>query len=227
MITFGKLKSLSERKTISGRFSIDWTKTFEEIKIPHRKPCCLDCDNKKVGSVCVSKPKKNCFICDLERDCEKCLDQISQIKTYSTDDKLLNRKSANEHHQKLPFYRDEYERRQVFTVFESTKEFVLEADKKMIVTRRLERINRAIKSMAYTKNEAIRKNKQVFCIGFKHTKTDKAENYIIIGCKSDDFYKIDKIFSFWSNRFINKEIEMKNFEITGWSFMTLVRTRNF
>ena len=169
----------------------------------------------------------NCFICDLERAYEKFLDQISQKKTYSTDNNFVNRKSANEYHQRLHFYRDEYERRQPITVFESAKEFVLEANKKMIVTRRLERIYRAIKSMAYTKYEAIRENKQVFCIGFKHAKTDKAENYILIGCKSDDFYKIDKIFSFWSNRFINKEIELKNFEMTGWSFMTLDKTRNF
>ena len=37
--------SLSEGKPVSGRFSIDWTKTVEGIKIPHRKQHCSDCDN--------------------------------------------------------------------------------------------------------------------------------------------------------------------------------------
>ena len=37
MIKLDEYISLSEGKTVSGRFSIDWTKTFERIKIPHRK----------------------------------------------------------------------------------------------------------------------------------------------------------------------------------------------
>ena len=39
--------SCSEGKTVSDRFSIDLTKTFERIKVPHRKQDCLDCDNGK------------------------------------------------------------------------------------------------------------------------------------------------------------------------------------
>ena len=42
--------SLAEGKTVSGRLSIDWTKTFEGIKIPHRKQDCSDCDNGKFCS---------------------------------------------------------------------------------------------------------------------------------------------------------------------------------
>ena len=38
--------SLSDGKTFFGRFSLDWTETFEELKIPHRKQICLDCDNE-------------------------------------------------------------------------------------------------------------------------------------------------------------------------------------
>ena len=45
MIQLNEYISLSEGKTVSVRFSIDWTKTFEGIKIPHRKQNCLDCDN--------------------------------------------------------------------------------------------------------------------------------------------------------------------------------------
>ena len=61
MIQLEKYISLSEGKTVSGRFSIDWTKTFEGIKIPHRKQNCADCDVSKRCSDCVIKPKMNCF----------------------------------------------------------------------------------------------------------------------------------------------------------------------
>ena len=53
--------SLSEGKTVSGRFSIDWAKTFAGMKIPHRKHDCLDFDIRKICSDCVIKPKMNCF----------------------------------------------------------------------------------------------------------------------------------------------------------------------
>ena len=36
--------SLSEGKSMSGRFLIDWSKTSERIEKPHRKDDCLDCD---------------------------------------------------------------------------------------------------------------------------------------------------------------------------------------
>ena len=42
MIKLEENISLTEGKTVSGRFSIDWTKTFEGIKIPHRKQDCSD-----------------------------------------------------------------------------------------------------------------------------------------------------------------------------------------
>ena len=47
LIKLNEYISLSEGKTVSGRFSIDWTKTFERIKIPHRKQECADCDNRR------------------------------------------------------------------------------------------------------------------------------------------------------------------------------------
>ena len=62
--------TLSEGKTVSGRLSIDWTKTFEGIKIPDRKQDCLDCDNGKICSDCIIKPKLNCFNCEMERACK-------------------------------------------------------------------------------------------------------------------------------------------------------------
>ena len=47
MIKLDDCVSLAEGKTVSGRFSIDWTKTFEGKNIPHRKQDCSDCDNGK------------------------------------------------------------------------------------------------------------------------------------------------------------------------------------
>ena len=47
MIKFEEFISLSEGKTVTGRFSIDWTKTIEGINIPHRKQDRSDCDNGK------------------------------------------------------------------------------------------------------------------------------------------------------------------------------------
>ena len=68
---------LSEGKTLSGRFSIDWSETFEGIEIPYRKQGFLDCDNGRICSDCEIKPNKNCFNCKLERVCETYLDQIT------------------------------------------------------------------------------------------------------------------------------------------------------
>ena len=37
MIKLKDCISLSEGRTVSARFSIDWTKTFEVVKVPHKK----------------------------------------------------------------------------------------------------------------------------------------------------------------------------------------------
>ena len=47
MVKLDEFISLSEGNNISGKFSIDWTKTFEGIEIPRRKQDCLECDNGK------------------------------------------------------------------------------------------------------------------------------------------------------------------------------------
>ena len=99
--------SLSEGKDLSGRFSIDWTKTFEGIKNPVRKQDCLDCDNGKFCSDCVTNSRMNCFNCEMERACKSCLDLISQKNTYSTDIHILKRSPPNEYHQMLPQYEGE------------------------------------------------------------------------------------------------------------------------
>ena len=228
MIKLEEYITISEGKTVSGRFSIDWTKTFEGIKIIHRKEDCSDCDNKKLCSNCIIKPKMNCFNCETERACKSCLDLISQKKTYSTDINMLKRKPPNQYCQMLPFYESVYEPKQNNIDFESAKEVLKKEDDKMIVKRRFERIfNLMMDCNSYIKNEDISENKEIFIYGFKHVKTDKIDNYILIGCESDELFENDKLFIFWSNNFINEEVQKRKFKMTGWPFMTLVKRNNF
>ena len=56
----------------------------------------------------------------------------------------------------------------------------------------------------------------IFVYEIKHVKTDKIDNYILFGCESGELYENDKLFIFWSNKFTNKEIEMRNFKKAGW-----------
>ena len=227
MIKLEEYISLSEGKTVSGGFSIDWTKTFEGIKIPHRKQDCSECDNTKICSDCVLKPKMNCFNCEMEKACKSCLDLISQKKTYSTNINTLKRKPPNKKHQMLPHYVGKYEPKQNIIDFDSAKEILMKEDYKMIKQRRFERIYNSTESMTYAKYEDITENKEIFVYSFKHVKTDKVDNYILIGCESDELYENDNQFNFWSNKFINQEIENRDFKLTGWPFMTLVKRNNF
>ena len=133
MINLEEYISLSEGKTVSTTFSIDWTKTFGGIKIPHRKQNCSECDNTKIFSDCVIKPKMNCFDCEMEKSCKSCLDLISQKKSYSTDINMLKRNPPNQYHQMLPHYVSKYEPKQKNIVFETAKIILMEEDNKMIV----------------------------------------------------------------------------------------------
>ena len=227
MLKLHEYISLSEGKTVSGRFSIDWTKTIEGIKTPHRKKNCLHRDNGKTCSDSVSKPKMNCFDCEMERACKPCLDLISQKKTYSTDINMLKRHPPNENHERLPHYKGVYEPNQNKIDFESARDVLMEEDDKMVMKRRFERMNDMITCKSYIKNEDISENKEIFIYGFKHVETDKIDNYILIGCESDEFYENSKLINFWSNKYINEETEMRKFRITAWPFMTLVKRHNF
>ena len=124
MIKLNDVVSLSEGKTVSGRFSIDWTETFEGNKIPHRRQVCLDCDNRKYCSDCVTKANSNCFNCEVERACTPCLDLISQKKTYSTDINMLKRKPPTEYHQMIPWYLAEFKPKTCIMNFEVAKKFI-------------------------------------------------------------------------------------------------------
>ena len=163
----------------------------------------------------------------MDKSCKSCLDLISQKKTYSTDINTLKRKPPDGQHRMLSCYVGKYEPMQNID-FESAKEILMKEDNKMIVQRRLERIfNMMMDCKSYTKNEDISENKEIFVYGFKHVKTDKVDNFILIGCGSDVLYEHDKLFNFWSNKFINKELENRDFKMTGWPFMTLVKRNNF
>ena len=172
--------------------------------------------------------KKNCFNCEMERACKSCLDLISQKKTYSTDINMLKRKPPNQYHQMLPHYVGEYDPKQSNIDFESAREILMKEDYKMVIKRRFERIrNMMLDCKSYTNNEDIPENKEIFVYSFKHVKTDKVDSYILIGCESDELFENDKLFNFWSNKLINKEIENRNFRLTGWPFMILVKRNNF
>ena len=125
MLKVEEFISLSEVKTVFGRFSIDWTQTKKGIKIQRSKQDCLDCDKGKVCSDCVRKPKTNCFNCEMKRSCETCVDQISQNKTFSMNFDMLKRKPANEYHQMIPYFIGEYEPKQNKIDFDSAREILM------------------------------------------------------------------------------------------------------
>ena len=162
----------------------------------------------------------------MERACKKCLDRISQKKTYYTVINMLKRKSANEYYHMLPHYEGKYELKQNKIDSESAREILMKEDGKMAVKRRFDWTNNMIESKSYNKYEDIPEIKEKFIYGFKHIKTDKIDNFKIIGCESDELYENDKLYNFCSIKFKNRQIEKRDCKITGWPFMTLVEKNN-
>ena len=140
---------------------------------------------------------------------------------------MLKRKPPNEKHEMLPHYKGKYEPKQNNIDFKSAKEVLMKEDDKMIVKRRIERIFNMMDCKPYIKNEDNSENKEIFIYGFKHVKTDKIDNFILIGCESDEIFENVKLFNFWSNKFINEEVQKRKFKITGWPFLTLVKKTTF
>ena len=170
----------------------------------------------------------DCFNCDMEKACKSCLDLLSQKKTYSTDINMSKRKLPNEYLQMLPHYEGKYKRKRIIFDFEPAREILMKEDYKKVVKSCFERIYSMMECKSYMKNnENNPENKEIFVYGFKNVKTDKDDNHILIGCESDELNENDKLFNFWSIKFINKEIEIKNFKILRWLFMTLVKRNNF
>ena len=128
----------------------------------------------------------------------------------------------------LPHYGSKYDPKQNSIDFESAKDILMKENHKMIVKRRFERIyNMMLDFKSYSKNEDIPENKEVFIYSFKPVQTNKVENYILMASESDELHENDKLFNIWSNKLINKEIENRNFKLTGWPFITLVKRNNF
>ena len=156
--------SLSKGKTASCRFSIDSTKTFEGIRITHKKQNCSYCVNGKVCSGCVLKPKMICFNCEKERACKRCLDLTSQKKTYSTDKNMLKRKPPNEYHQVLPQNEGVFKPKQNIIDFRPAREISTEEHYRKVVKRRFERVNNMMECKSCIKNEDIPENKKDNCL---------------------------------------------------------------
>ena len=150
----------------------------------------------------------------MDRTCKKCLDPRSQKKTYSTDINMLKRKPANEYYQMLPYYEGKYEPRQKYIDFDSASKVLMKKDDKTVVKRRFERINKMIACKSHIKYEDVPENKELFFYRFKRFKTDNINYHILIGSESDVLYEYNKLFNFWYNEFINKEIEKRDFKIT-------------
>ena len=141
---------------------------------------------------------------------------------------MLKRKPSNEYHQMLPYYVGKYEPKQNNIDFESAKDILMKEDDKMVVKRRFKRIyNMMLDFKSYIKYEDIPDNKEIFIYSFKPVQTDKVDNYILIASESDELHENDKLFNIWSNKLINKEKEKRNFKLTGWPFLTLVKRNNF
>ena len=137
-------------------------------------------------------------------------------ETISTDINMVNRIPANEYHEMLPYYKGNYEPRRNNIDVESAKELTVE--KPMIEKRRFGRIKDMILCKSYIKQEEVHENKEIFVYGFKHNKTDEIDNYIWIGCESDEFFENEKLFNFSSNKFLNEDIQKIKFKITRWFF---------
>ena len=80
---------------------------------------------------------------------------------------------------------------------------------------------------SYTKKEGFLENNDIFDFGFKHINREKIDNFKLFGCERDELHEKDKLFNFWSNRFLDKEIEKRDVRIAGWYFMTLFKRNNF
>ena len=139
---------------------------------------------------------------------------------------MFKRKPANKYYQKLTYYESEYEPRQTNLDFDTEREILVKENDKTFAERRFERINNMVAAKACINKKDLLENKKIFIYGFKHIKTDKIDNYIFFGCESDVFNENNKLFNFWSNKFVNKQIEMSDFKTTRWPFLTLVKRNN-
>ena len=81
----------------------------------------------------------------------------------------------------LPWHVGEYKPKTSNINFEAQKKVLLTAEEPVIENKRSERINNLIACKWYIENADLLENNQIFFYGFKHIKTEKIDNYILIG----------------------------------------------
>ena len=140
---------------------------------------------------------------------------------------MLKRQPPKEKYEMLPRYVGDYTSRTAVINFQTANEFLLDAEKRMIDKRRFRRKNSMTECKSYMKHEDAPEKKELFVYGFKHTKTDKIDNYTLIGSESDDLNKNIELISFWSSEFANKEMEIRIFGVPVWLFLSLVKKTIF
>ena len=83
----------------------------------------------------------------------------------------------------------------------------MQEDDKKVKKRRFEKIFNMMECKSYTENEDISENKKIFIYGFNHIKTNKIVNYILFRSESDEINENNKLFKFWSDKFLFQERE--------------------
>ena len=124
----------------------------------------------------------------------------------------------------LPWYVGEDKPKTLKINFKAAKEVLVTAEEPTIENKRFERINTMMACKSYIKNKDFPENKKIFITGFKHIKTDE---YIPIGCDSEEIYENEKRIHFWSDKLLNEEIEKRDFIVTRWLFLNSVKRNNF
>ena len=116
-----KLDHYQKERLYQADFSLNERSRTKESKYNTANYHFLEYNSELICGSFVEKRKMNCFNCEMETDCKSCLDLIGQKKTYSTDNKMLKRKLANERYQMLPWFVGEYCSGQDTIHFESAK----------------------------------------------------------------------------------------------------------
>ena len=104
---------------------------------------------------------------------------------------MFKRKLANEFYQMLPYYIGEFVPKLNNIQFESARETLTEEVDEMVVKNCFERIYNMMECNLYMKVEDFPENKELSVYGCKDKKTNKIENFLLVGCESDISLKIN------------------------------------
>ena len=117
-------------------------------------------------------------------------------------------------------YVGEYKPKTSLIKFKTTKDVLVAAETPILETRRFKRRINVIAFKSHMEDEDTPANKKIFVYGFKHIKTDELDNFILIGCASNEIYENIKLLNFWCNKFIYKE-RTERFQDNGLAFYKL------